>query len=109
MAKIIKVRANKVSIETPKEGSEPWIRLEVQRVEKDEENGIYNVTDRWDSFNMRLSQVATDEYPLLFDPSSGSVNVNSIAIQLTYLFADWLAKKYNGTLDPSTLDVFIEE
>ena len=109
MPKVIKLRANKVSIETPTEGAEPWIHLEVQRVEKDEEAGIYNTTPRWDSFNIRMRDVAMDEHPLLFDPSSGMMTVQDIGIELTYIFATWLAEKYNGHLDPATLDVTIEE
>lgn len=109
MPKRIKLRANKVSIETPTEGAEPWVFLEIQRIETDEDTGIVNTVSRWDTFNMRMSDVATDSHPLLFDPSSGTMTVQDLAIELTYVFATWIRDKYNGTLDMQTLDVTIEE
>lgn len=109
MPKKIKLRANKVSIETPSEGADPWIFLEIQRIETDEETGITNTVSRWDTFNVRMSDVAEVPNPLLFDPSSGTVTVQNLGIQLTFVFATWIRDRYNGTLDMQTLDVTIEE
>ena len=109
MPKRIKLRANKVSIETPTENAEPWVFLEIQRIETDEDTGITNTVSRWDTFNVRMSDVAADSHPLLFDPSSGTMTVQDLAIELTYVFATWIRDKYNGTLDMQTLDVTIEE
>jgi len=103
---MIKVRANKISIETPKEGSEPWIRVEVQRVEKI--GDVHNVQDHFDSFNYRLSDVADQKFPIMMDTSVGFVTAADIGTHLTFAVINWLAQRYNGTIDSETGDVIIE-
>lgn len=104
---MIKVRANKISIERPKEDSEAWIRVDVQRIEKYGE--IYNTVDRWDSFNKRMSDVYADQYPNPIDFSSGMFSVADIATHITIVVSSWLAEKYNGTIDPENGDIVIEK
>jgi hypothetical protein len=104
---MVKVRANRITIETPKEGDEPWIRVEVQRVEKGD--NIYNVVDRWDSFNERMSKVGAETCPILMDPTAGVCTVYDIGIHLAYVISMWLVERYNGKFDPQTGDVIIEE
>lgn len=103
---MIKLRANKVVIETPKEGAEPWIHVFVQRVEK---NGdIYNVVDRWDNFNKRMSVVQTELMPVLNDYSSGYMAVGHLGQQIALIVSMWLVERYGGNIDPETGDVVIE-
>lgn len=101
-----KVRANKISIETPKEGAEPWIRVEVQFVEKTDT--VYNVTDRYDSFNRRLSDVMDEAVPIITAIDGSTITVGDIGVHLTLVISTWLAKRYNATIDPATGDVIIE-
>ena len=105
---MVKVRSSQITIEVPKEGAEPWIRVVVQRVEK---NGdIVNTVDRWDSFNKRLSDVATQQYPIpaSVNCESGVFSFVDVAQAITTVVVMWLAEKYNGTIQPNG-DVIIEE
>lgn len=93
---MIKVRAQQMTIETPLEGADPWIRVIVQRVEK---NGdIVNTVDRWDSFNKRLSEVALQEVP--FPHSASNVfTIYEISQQIIATVCVWLMERYGGTMD----------
>lgn len=104
---MIKVRANKISIERPKEGAEIWIRVDVQRVESN--GNIYNVTDHWDSFNKRMSEIYDEQYPDDNVSNSGMFTVANLGANITLVVASWIAQKYNGRIDLDTGDIIIEE
>lgn len=81
----------------------------MQRVEK---NGtIVNVVDRWDSFNKRLSDVATETYPIpaTVDCNQGLFTFLDVAGSISTVVILWLAERYNGNIDPQTGDVHIGE
>lgn len=106
---MVKIRSSQITIEVPKEGAEPWIRVVVQRVEK---NGdIVNTVDRWDSFNKRMSDLAGEMYPMppTVDCESGVFSFLDVGQAITTVVVMWLAERYNGTIDPVTGDVIIEE
>lgn len=106
---MLKVRAQKVTIETPREGAEPWIRVIVQRVEKT--GDIVNTVDRWDSFNKRLSDVAAQAFPI---PGSFRthdetfITVYDVATSISTVVIGWLLERYGGSVDAEG-NVILEE
>jgi hypothetical protein len=105
---VIKVRSQQITIEVPKEGAEPWVRIVVQRVER---NGdIVNTVDRWDSFNKRLSDVVAEQFPIpeSINCETGTFTFVDVASAITTVVIVWLAQRYNGMIQPNG-DVIIEE
>ncbi len=104
----VKIRSSQITIDSPTEGAEPWVRIAVQRIER---NGdIVNVVDRWDSFNVRFSDIATEMYPIpqSVNCGSGMFTFADVGQAITTVVIIWLAERYNGTIQANG-DVLIEE
>jgi len=62
---ITKIRASKITIETPVEGSETWIHITVQKVTKHTDGTIINVIPRYDFISFPLQNIGTDMYTVM--------------------------------------------
>ncbi len=92
---MIKLRAQQILIESPKEGGEYWIRVVVQRIEKD--GDIINTVSQWDSFHKRLADVAMEAVPFSVSDQS-SCTVYELSTAITRLTIKWLVERYNATV-----------
>lgn len=94
---MIKLRISQMTIEMPKEQSEPWIRVVVQRIEKI--GGRVNTVDRWDSFHYRLSDIADKQIPSQREEEHNMISGLEIATHLTVMATVWLLEKYGGKIN----------
>ena len=89
-----KLRAQQITIETPKEGAEPWVHVVVQRVEFQGEN-IRNTIDRYDTFSKRLSEIAAEVVPYI-SATDGYINAYELSRAVSAFVIKWLIEKYGG-------------
>lgn len=103
---IVKLRAQKIEMEMPKEGSEPRIRIIVQRIEK-HDNGAINTIDMWDNIYARLGEIQDERHPIVTDISQGTFSVGDLATTLSYVVMRWLCDTYGANIDENG-DVLLE-
>lgn len=96
-----KLRASKISIESPREDSEVWVHVTVQQMIYDDESKISNIIPNYDYISKPLSKFMPDNYTYI-DPLDGSIN-NIYGSQVMYIITavilEWMTNKYGGTLD----------
>jgi len=98
---ITKLRISKISIETPKEGSETWIHMTVQKVFKDEDGNTVNVIPRFDYISIPYNKIGTDMYSG-YDPLTNTKIEESgygIASLITSVAIKLMMEKYGGTVN----------
>lgn len=96
---MIRVRGQKVTIEIPRTGSEPWIHVIVQRIEEFDD-GRVNVVDRWDTFNKRFSDVFGEMYPVPEGiKQNGVASIGDVGELIQTVVVMWLIERYDGVLD----------
>lgn len=89
-------RASKIAIEVPKEESEPWVHLTINKMFKDEGGKLINEIPRFGYISKPLSQVAMNSYEFL-DPVSKQYNTISgygLAQAITSYVDKHLKEKY---------------
>ena len=95
------IRAQKISIDRPTPGSEPWVNIIIQRVELDDDYKVLNVVDRWDQVSERLDRMYMDvhEYndPVTQEP--GKVSVAGLADVITKVAIAMMISRCGGTVD----------
>ena len=95
---LTKLRAQKITIEIPRRDAEPWVHVTVQRVEMDDDLNELNVVDRWDTFSLRFSEVATN-IKTFSDPvlgTGGNISTAGIANALTTAVIQWMMDIHGG-------------
>jgi hypothetical protein len=93
-----RIRAEKISIELPREGDHPWINIVVQIVIKDNDGNILNVLPRYDMIHKDAYEIATD-ITQAGDPVTQQMNTISVAgidSALTNFVHKWLQEHYGG-------------
>ena len=98
---ITKLRASKISIETPKEGATTWVHITVQEVIKDDDGTLLNIIPRYDYISFPLENIGTISYDGV-EPLTGedlSVSGYGIASLITSIVTKTLVEKYDGTVN----------
>jgi len=99
---ITKLRASKISIETPKEGALTWIHITVQQVIKNDDGVIINIIPRYDYISFPLQNIGTNIYEAI-EPLNGEkieASGYGIASLIAEIVTKTLVEKYNGTITP---------
>ena len=105
-----KIRAQKISIDIPKEDSEPYAEVVVQTVIKDANYVTTQLIDRSHNTGRFVKHFAT-QIVTIEDPVTGSIITVSGAgatLIIKAIVGQWLVTDFNGTLNDK-LDVIIEE
>lgn len=89
-------RASKITIEVPKEHSEPWVHLTINKMFKDDEGNLTNEIPRFDYISKPLSQVATNMYEYLDPIQRQTFNISGygLAQAITSYVDKHLKEKY---------------
>lgn len=98
----IRLRTSKVSIETPKIDSEPWVHITVQQVIEDDNGKILNIIPRYNYISKPLSEIAMD-IDTFIDPvlqKENSISGAGMATALTIIISKWINNEHNGTILP---------
>jgi len=98
---ITKLRVSKITIETPKEGSEAWAHLTIQKVFKKEDGTIINVIPRFDYISIPYSKIGESSYSG-YDPITNTKveqNGYTIAFLIKSVAIKLVMDKYGGTLN----------
>ena len=98
---ITKIRASKVTIEIPKEGSIPWIHITVQQVLRHDDGTLENIIPRFDYLSYPLNEVGETIYPYQdpFFPPENQISGYGIAGAMTSLVITLLIKEYGGSVN----------
>lgn len=99
---VTKLRASKILVETPKEGSETWVHITVQKVTKQDDGTIINVIPRHDYISFTVPSIGTTMYNAN-DPVTGSnLNISGYGAVSTIasIVIDKLVAKYGGKVTP---------
>ena len=97
---ITKLRASKIAIETPKEGSETWVHITVQQVIKDDNEKVINIIPRYDYISIPLDKFGMGVYSG-HDPvtqSDISASGYGIAGLIASVVIGKMEEKYGGTV-----------
>lgn len=95
----VKLRAQQIIIDTPKEGEDIWIHVAVQRIEKDDEGNTLNVSPRAEFIHKSMNDFVTSIYHL-DDPVLGTdISISGAGVQMgiTDAVLTWIADAFNGT------------
>ena len=85
-------RAQSIQIDTRRPNIDPWINIEVQEVEQDENGKVINLLERTHYVHRRLSQVIMDMV-MLMDPvtqTNAPVSTAGVAMAIEALTVKWL-------------------
>lgn len=105
-----RVRFSQFTIDVPQSESEPWVNIIVQLIVENENNEIIQVVDRHGTINKRLSQVVEELIFLATPvPALNIMAVGNLAEAIQMHCATWMAEEFNGTVDPETGLVWIDE
>ena len=94
-----KLRTQQVIIDMPKEGQDIWIHITLQKVEKDEDGNILNVSSRNEQIHKMMSNYQTDMFTFS-DPVTQKEQTLSgagIHMALAEAILGWTAEDFNGT------------
>jgi hypothetical protein len=98
---ITKLRASKISIEMPKEDSEVWVHITVQKVYKNKDTGeIINVIPRWEYISFPLKEIGLTPYEYL-DMVTNSNHTSTgygIAAALSVIVTKKMLELYGGSI-----------
>lgn len=91
-------RASKITIEIPKEDSEPWVHLTVNKMYIDAKGNIVNDIPRYDYISKPLSEVAFNEYTLVDPVMGGDITISGygIANAITAYVDKHIKEKYGS-------------
>ena len=96
-----KIRAQKIEIDMPKDGSEPWIRVIVQEIIDDQNDNLpAQMIDRYAQMYRRLSKVQAQMVTFV-DPltqQEHTVSIAGIAVAMTVGVQEWLVEDHDGTI-----------
>jgi len=97
---ITKLRASKISIETPKEGALTWIHITVQQVIKDDNGNVINIVPRYDYISFPLQDIGVNIYEAIEPLNGEQLNASGygIASLIAEIVTETLVNKYNGTV-----------
>ena len=99
---ITKLRASKISIETPKEGAETWVHITVQKVLKREDGSIINVIPRFDYISFPIQEIGVNFYDVT-EPLTGddlSASGYGTASLIASIVTTTMIEKYGGSITP---------
>lgn len=90
-----KVRASKISIESPKPDSETWVHIEVAQLIYDDNNKLVNIIPRYDYISKPITELLKDTY------STGEVKITGLEVMqiITTVVITWMAEKYKVAPD----------
>ena len=97
---ITKLRASKIAIEMPKETSEVWVHITVQKVYKDDNGNTINVIPRWNYISFPLEEIGTELFTF-DDPVTQETHNNTgygVASALGVIVIQHMLSTYGGTV-----------
>jgi len=99
---ITKLRASKILVETPKEGSETWVHITVQKVTKKDDGVVINIIPRYDYISFPIQDIGTNIYNAIDPTTSANLNISGYGAVSTIssIVIDKLIKKYGGSVTP---------
>jgi len=98
---ITKLRASKITIETPSEGSVAWVHIQIQKVFKDNNGNTTNVIPRYDYISVPLHEIGMNFYNG-FDPvtqENHNISGYGSADLISSIVIELMKEKYGGELD----------
>jgi len=97
---ITKLRVSKLTLEMPKEDSEVWLHITVQKVIKDDLGVTTNIIPRFDYISKPLSEVYMDVYKYQDIMLGGVFSISGVGIAqaLTSAVLDFMQDKYGGVV-----------
>ncbi len=93
-----KLRTQQVVIDMPKEGQDIWMHITLQKVDKDEEGNILNVSPRKEQIHRSVSKMATEVYTF-FDPvlqKETTISGAGVHMAMAEAILGWTAEEFNG-------------
>jgi hypothetical protein len=95
-----KLRASNISIESPNENAEVWVRVTIQQVIYDDNNKIVNIIPRYDFITKPLREFIADNYGYITtDGSIAEIPGIDVMNIITGVVMDWIVAKYKGSVD----------
>ena len=97
---ITKLRASKISIETPKEGAETWIHITIQQVLREDDGTLINTIPRFDYISIPFQEVGMNFYdgiePLTQEPTH--LSGYAIGTSVAAIVIGQMMEKYGGSV-----------
>lgn len=86
-----KLRASKISIESPKPNSEVWIHLEIEQVIYDDTGKIINIIPRYDYMSEPIADFLNKSY------TEGEQTITGLEVigLVTKVILSWMSAKYH--------------
>jgi len=101
------IRTQQVTIDMPKEGQEVFIRAVMQKIDKDDDGNVVNVSPRQDFIYKAVKDMATEIYTF-YDPilqKETSISGYGLNQAIGEALVKWTIEKFGGTRDG--LDVWL--
>ena len=105
-----RIRAPKITIDSPSTGSTPWVSMVTQKVIENDEGKVIQVIDRYGQVYRNIPMIAGQMFTA-YDPITNQplqVSMLGVGALITAVAATFLAEDYSGTVDQN-LTVWIDK